>query len=184
MTSVDQDWDSWRGLSEITPVKKSWNAPRIRFLRPGEAQFTDERYEDRTDSDRPWLSGTLACMLSHRAADQLGEVLLPYGEFLPVDCNEGEFVIYHCMNQLDSALDVDRSEGGRSRDGRLLSLKKPVFRRAIVHRQDVFRVPAPNPYTIFVSDAVVAFANESDLRGLRFNPVWKSAQSDPHYDSM
>lgn len=115
--------------------------------------------------------------LSRRAAGRLGEVLLPYGEFLPVDCDEGEFVVYHCMNQLDGALDVDRSEGGRSRDGRLLSLKKPVFRPEVVRGQDVFRVPAPNPYSIFVSDAVVELANRSDLHGLQFSPTWQDSDS-------
>lgn len=169
-----QDWDYWRSLSSRVSLRDNWTEPKLRFLKPRESGFADEQADWSIDTDAPWMPG-LALGLSRRAADRLGEVLLCYGEFLPVDCDEGEFVIYHCMNQLDGALDGDRSEGSRSRDGRLLSLKKPAFRPAVVRGQDVFTVPAPNPYTLFVSDRFVQLANASGLVGMNFVPVWGEA---------
>lgn len=168
----DADWTDWRSLSKRRALINSWIAPTVRFLKHGEVDFSNESTADRTDSDRPWLSGTLACILSRRAANRLGDLLLRYGELLPVNCDEGEYVVYHCMNQLDDALDADRSDGSRSRDGRLLSLKRAAFRPTVVRQQDIFTIPSPNPYTIFVSDALTEFANRSELQGLRFCPVW------------
>lgn len=172
MTSDDKDWVSWRSLSQVLSLKNLWIAPKVRFFRQGEGGLSDESSGNLMDSDRPWLSGTLACVLSSRMADRLSKVLLRYGEFLPADCHEGEFVVYHCMNQLDNALDIDLSKGGRSRDGRLLSLKKPVFCPEVVRGQDVFTIPAPNPYTIFVSDQFVQMVNSSGLVGMNFVPLW------------
>jgi hypothetical protein len=168
----NSSWDQWRELSSLHSLSGAWRAPKIRFFKPGESGAVDEQPSDRSDSDTPWFTGGLACVLSSRAAEHLRSPLLNYGELLPVRCDEGEFVIYHCMNQLDDALDVRHSEGGRARDGRLLSLRKPVFYSNAVRGQDIFRIPTPSPYTIFVSDRIAELVRRGGLRGQHLVAAW------------
>ena len=173
----NRQWEGWRQLSARESLQDVWVRPRVRFFEPGESGVVNEHELTRTDTDTPLLVPGLACVLSRRAADRMGELLLRYGELLPVDCDEGEFVIYHCMNQLDGALDMEHSEGGRARDGRLLSLKKPAFQPEAVRGQDVFTVVKPNPYTLFGSDRFVQLANASGLVGMRFVAVWREERT-------
>lgn len=178
LTVVDpSDWEGWRMLEAVAPIGEAWIPPTVRFFEPGEAGFAS-RGSQRTDTDTPWLNGTLACVISHRFAGRLSDILLRYGKFLPLKSAEGNFYIYHCLNQLDNALDLERSEGSRAGDGRMLSLKKPVFRPEAVRSQDIFRVAKPSPYTLFVSDRFVERANASGLVGLNFVPVWAEESVD------
>jgi hypothetical protein len=117
------------------------------------------------------LSGVVL-FLSRRAADRLAPQLLKNGEYLPVESADGEFVVYHCMNELEHALDVEKSEFRRAPDGRHLSLKRPVFRADEIRGHAAFRISGRDCLTIYVSGEFVESVDSSGLRGFHLEKVW------------
>jgi hypothetical protein len=153
-------------LLETQSVRAQWRHPPVAFSK---YDWLGKRISRRSDpatfeSDAP--GHTLGLALSGRAADALRNLWERYGELLPVPSEDGEFHMFHCMNEIDAIDNVNCEFNGGT-------IKKYAMKLDVVHGQHIFRVSQPYKYsTIFVSDLVISRINGAGLRGFKFEPLW------------
>src|SRR4030095_1117901 len=121
-------------------------------------------------SDSPWL-GSHALIFSAGAVGVLGTLLREYGELLPLACSEADVLIYNPIRVID-ALDERSSSILRFSDGRIMMVKRHVFRHEIVQDVDVFKIPNLRVSPTFVSQRFIEVWEASGLKGLEFKEVW------------
>ena len=178
LTYVDESQcELWRSLSEPSRLLESWPDVSVRYLRPEEDDFDRAPGEGRSkDTDVPWLMGTLGLVLSERFTERMGDMLVKYGELLPLRGEGVNLYLYHVMNCID-ALDEAASECKRFDDGSVMRVIKHALRSEVVSGNEVFTMPAPSPYDVFVTDAFVDRVRRESLRGCDFKLVWSSDSS-------
>jgi hypothetical protein len=123
-------------------------------------------------SDSPWLSSH-ALIFRSGAIIALGELLRLNGELLPLACSEADLVMYNPTKVLD-ALDEEASTLVRFDSGRIMMIRKYVFRSEVIEGIDVFKIPNLRASPTFLSQRFVNRWNESGLKGLEFKQVWAS----------
>lgn len=124
-------------------------------------------------SDYADLLGAL--ILSYRAAETLGDLLRPCGEFLPVVIehesldlqNTGEFVAFHLMRHSDS-LDVENSQFGYFPDGTVQKITRYQFRVDRLKRETMFRLPIKPRMRVYATERVAERARRAALTGCVF----------------
>jgi hypothetical protein len=156
------DFDVFRSL-DGRPRAAEWKPVRMELLQRDEGKRL-------RPSDMPWL-GKHAPVLRERAVASLGPLLAPFGEFLPLDCDDADLVVFHTTTVLD-ALDFDRSTMRRRPSGNLAMLGQVEFRREMVAGVHAFKIPQFLRGPVFVSQDVVAAAQAARLRGVGFQWVW------------
>lgn len=149
------------------PRADSWRPIAMRRL------ARDEQGHPLLASDFPSCSGGEMLMLRRKAIDALGEILRCSGELLPLACPEGELWTLNVTNLVD-ALDEASSEVLRlPESGKILRVKKPVFRSEAIQGQEVFKLSAIPRGLIYVTDSFVDRVRAEDLRGIDFKQVWE-----------
>jgi hypothetical protein len=114
----------------------------------------------------------LALIGRRRAVDALRAFLWPHVEFLPLKTSDGtELYVFNVLNVLD-ALDETQSEIARFDDGRIMHVRRAVFKPAVVEGADIFRLPSLKART-YVSDQFVRAVGDAGLTGLVFSGVWE-----------
>jgi hypothetical protein len=96
----------------------SWQPVAVELLR------IDDEGVPRQPADLPWL-GDHVLVLTSRAVRVLGEVLLPFGELLPLACADSELFVYNPLRVVD-ALDGERSKVVRFSRGRVMDIRAYV----------------------------------------------------------
>ncbi len=133
----------------------------------------DEKGRRLLESDIPWL-GKDAPVMRQGAWSALQAELDGYGEFLSLRNYEAELRVFNTTRVVD-ALDEERSELIRfPDDGRIMKVKRYVFRPEMVAGLYAFKVPQMLPGPMFVSTDVVEAAHKAALRGVGFSVVWES----------
>jgi hypothetical protein len=98
-------------------------------------------------------------------------------EYLPLDCDEGEFWLVNVLDVAD-CLDWEQSELTYFDDGGLKGIRRYVFKPDCLEEHHMFRTPEHKYSRIFVSDEFKALVENSNLVGLRFEPApWEGRAS-------
>lgn len=171
------DLKKWEHLWSSEPLAARWVPPKLRFYEPGEIGVPggSKKRPLSTATDMPYVYGHSLLLVSARLAEQCGNVLRVFGEFLPVDCEQGQFFAYPCTNVVD-CLNEQHSDLSRSEtDGRILNIYKPVFRSERLTPLIVFRLPVGNPDVVFCDGEVHELMTAPPLRGVTADPVWQSS---------
>jgi len=146
-----------------TPRESDWKPIPVRLVR-------EDQGLELLSSDSPWL-GSHALIFRARAVEMLGTLLREYGELLPLACSKAHVLIYNPIRVID-ALDERASSVLRFRDGRIMMIKRHVFRHDIVRDVDVFKIPSLRVSPTFVSQRFIEAWEVSGLKGLEFQEVW------------
>lgn len=118
-------------------------------------------------SDMPWFRHNVP-VLKERALEALGSVLSTDGEFLPLDCDEGQLWAFNVTTVLD-ALDLDHSDLIRFSSGRIMKVNSYAFRTDKLRAVSAFRIPQMS--SLFVTGDVVTHA--AALDGVGFRMLWE-----------
>jgi hypothetical protein len=113
-------------------------------------------------------------ILGRAARLKLQSELEPYGELLPLACEEGDFWALNVTRLID-ALDEGRSELVRASDsGAILMIRRHVFRSSELEGAHVFKLRQMVRGSIYVTDPFVELVVASGLKGVEFLRVWTS----------
>jgi hypothetical protein len=112
------------------------------------------RSGDRMRARMPWLGeGVLA--LRDEAIDEIGALLEPFGVLLRLESPDARLIVIRITNIID-VLDEDASDIVRfSSSGRVLDIRRFVFRSESLLRSQAFRIPQlPRGGTFLTEDLV------------------------------
>jgi hypothetical protein len=147
-----------------TPRRDTWTPVSVRILRH------DEHGVRLSPAELPWL-GSHVLVLTAMAANVLRRDLEPFGELLPLSCDDAELYVYNALRVID-ALDEDHAELVRFSSGRILKIVRHAFRPAAVKDVHVFKIPQMLRGSIFVTTEIVAAARSAGLKGTEFEQIW------------
>lgn len=149
-------------LLRRSSVRSNWSYPEVEFYPYDDSGKRVKRAKqpEYFASDAPGHN-----YLSGAAVRALRDILDEYGEVLPLESKDGEFYVYHCMNEID-AIDPPRCEF----DG--MNIIKYEFKREVVRGQHIFRPSFPYRTPVFVSDWFVDRVKSAGLKGFKFIPLW------------
>jgi hypothetical protein len=112
--------------------------------------------------------------MTNRARQKIGVYLEKYGEFLPLECADGDFCTFHVTHFVD-ALNERASDVLRSPDDPnvVLMIHKHVFRPDKLTDDWMFKLPQSRGRgEFYVTDPFVHMIRASGLTGLEFRQVW------------
>ena len=117
------------------------------------------------------------CVWSPRARRALEPHVAHCGEFLPLGCDEAEWVLFNVTRVID-ALDEAASEviyyDEQRKSGRFVRM---VFKPEALAGEIIFRIPQRSSSDIFVTDAFVRLIEAHGLVGFELKPMW--SDEDP-----
>jgi hypothetical protein len=118
--------------------------------------------------------------MTQRARDRIGPHIEKYGEFLPLECDEGAFCTFHVTHFID-ALDERAANILYASDepGYVVLIHKHVFRPERLTGDWMFKLPQSDGRgAIYVTDPFVNFIRATGLTGLDFRRVWPHSTQD------
>jgi hypothetical protein len=148
-----------------TPRRTGWTPVAMEIIHRDEGKR-------RKRADAPWL-GSHALILRQDAAAAISGSLLPWGEFLPLRCEEAPLAVYNPTNVLD-ALDEQASDVHRFENGRIMMVKRYAFRKSAIGSVAVFKIPSLRSSPTFFTEPVVRDWMATGIRGVRFEAVWEA----------
>jgi hypothetical protein len=107
-----------------------------------------------------------ACLiLSPKAYDAIGQLISPFGEFLPVDYNGTEYMIFNCRT-------LGRTDDINSKveqfEGVPMGVEKLAFNAVDVIDKVIFKTPLNYSACCFCGDLFKGAVEKAGLRGIRF----------------
>lgn len=150
--------EKWRSF-DGRPQKKNWRKDKVK--REGRRKKL---------GDAP---GYEIPAFSRRAVNCLQSLIEEYVEFLPLDCEEGEFVGINITKVLKNALDCEKSEMDRFDEDRIIMIDKYVFKEDVVRDNPIFLIEGYTAFQ-FVTDEFVDIVRDNQLEGFCFDLVWDS----------
>jgi hypothetical protein len=148
------------------PRSKNWQPVRMQRVKYDQAFLRP--------CDFPWGPGGGDLPMTQAARKKIGSHLETYGEFLPLQCDDGDFCTFHVTNFVD-ALDEHASDLLYAPDepGYVLMINKHVFRPDKLTGDWMFKLPQGRGRGAFyVTDPFVQMIRASGLTGLHFHKVW------------
>ena len=143
-----------------------WEAPRLSDVWRPRVVFG----ESNPDNDYPTI-GLSVPAFSQRAVKGLGEMLVANGELLPLVSSIGTYFAFN-VTTIVAALDHDQSEILWSVDAAwAMDIEHFAFIPESLAGATIFR-PREVPNYFLVTDAFVARARASHLRGMSLRKVW------------
>jgi hypothetical protein len=122
------------------------------------------------ESDSRWF-GSDALIFRTKAIDALGPLLRENGELLPLLCDEAEVWMFNPTRVID-ALDEAASDLERLPAGRIVWIKRHVFKPEMIRGIDTFKIPSLRASDTFLSECFVEQWTSAGLKGLEFVKVW------------
>ena len=162
------DEDDFLRIAELVdgrPRAETWTPLKMELVRENEG-------EKLAESDAPWL-GANALIFRQAALLAMGPLLRQFGELLPLKCARASLHLYNPTVVLD-ALDEDASSVMRLRAGKIVLVKKYVFKPAALVGREVFKITSLAVSPTFVIERFVNEWTAAKLRGLEFEQVWSS----------
>lgn len=148
------------------PRAGSWQPVRMQRL------SQDEHGNPLALSDFPSCSGGDMLMLRRNAVAALTDIFESCGELLPLACPDGELWTLNVTNLVD-ALDEKSSQLLRAPDsGKILRVKKAVFRSEALRGQLLFKLTAMPRGLIYVTESFVERVKTAGLQGIGFRQAW------------
>lgn len=142
------------------PLSEVWVPPRMQIIREEHDGAALKR------SHAPWL-GSSTLVFRREVLDALGPHMLTYGEFLSLECDDADVVLYNPLRVL-KALDEEASSVHRFDDGRILAVMRIAFKDEVVAGVDIFKLAELTPSPVFVSPRFVELWRSHGLVGLDF----------------
>jgi hypothetical protein len=143
------------------PVASTWQPLPAEWI-------TEGKQRRKARSDFPILGSTPT--FSARAVDALLDVLVPFGELLPLTGEATGFFVYN-VTRIIPALDEEQSSLVRFDSGGIMMVSRYVFHAARVREEVVFKVPNIH-MTVFATEVLVRRAKEAGLTGFDLPAVW------------
>lgn len=144
---------------------KTWVPQSIKIV------FKGDKGGQRVKSDASFLNLCAnAIVLRAEGAERIGSFLRQHGELLPLACKEDKLFVFN-PTQIVDALDEKKSDIWRFGDGRLISVRKYVFRSAALAGADLFKIPNLRLSPVFFSEAAMNRWVDSGISGLVFKNV-------------
>jgi hypothetical protein len=163
-----QDQEQWTTLANLDGTSRAagWIPLRV-------APIRDTRREARLPkSDFPTLA-PYAPVFSRRASEALFEVLDPYGEWLPLESADGDYVLFNVTSVLN-ALDLDESTYTLYPSGGINRILTYQFLLPAIDGCAIFRLPRSQSLQILVTERVIERVQAAGLMGFRFDELWTS----------
>ena len=111
-----------------------------------------------------WRGATL--ILSPTSKEILEQHLTPYGEFLPISCDQQGYFIFNCLEL--AKIDPNLSQQAQLEHG-LIEFKKITFDQSSTMGKLVFKSQDEGCTAIFCSEAFKSLINIHNLNGLKFS---------------
>jgi hypothetical protein len=163
--------NSPRQVFHLTLARGGNGTPRAASWTPLEMQLHREDEGKRlSEADSPWM-GSDVLILRPRAIAALRPTLLEYGELLPLHCAGAELWLYNVTRVID-ALDEAASTIDRFPDGRVILVRRPVFRKEAIGDTEVFKLSHRRGDRIFVGQRFADLWHSAGLTGVEFTHVW------------
>ena len=152
-------------------VASRFNGKPIPDWEPVPVEPDEEDGDHLPASDFPSLLVSHMPIFSQRAVDELGDILEPNGQLLPLDYNRGLYYAYN-VTKLVNALDEERSEIVRFSTGRIMDIKRYAFvRDELDEGLTIFKLLPTPLLRVFVTDRFVKAVEEAGLTGFKFLPA-------------
>lgn len=110
-----------------------WSPPAVVLVREEDGNALAE-------VDCPYLPPGDLIVLKDAALPRVADVLLPYAEFLALDCPQAPLTAVNVLNVVD-ALDEEHTEAARFPDGRLMLVDRYAFHPDRVPMEGLFKIP-------------------------------------------
>jgi hypothetical protein len=156
---IPADFENLVRLINGQPRADSWTPIPVEIIREDEG-------EPLKRAGSPWL-GPHALILREDAAAAVSRPLARWGEFLPLRCSEAPLVVYNPTHVLD-ALDERKSDVRRFSNGRVMMVKRYVFREGAIGKESAFKIPNLRSSPTFFVDTAVQAWTAAGIRGVRF----------------
>jgi hypothetical protein len=141
---------------EAKPMKDTWKIPNLEYVEgKGKKKF------DVCSACAPLY------FFSKKTLYVIGDILIKYGEILPVNSPKDNFVAFHCTNVID-ALDKGLS-AITWRDGRISLINKFVLRGDVIKDNEIFRIPESSAMYTFFSENIKNRIEDAKLVGFSFD---------------
>lgn len=85
---------------------------------------------------------------------------------MPVEYDE-PYYLMNVINMID-ALDMEKSEFKRYKDGRIMYCTKYVFKKDVIGNNIIFKIPQFPVTDVLVTEEFVKLAKDNDLKGFIF----------------
>lgn len=150
-----------------TPKRNQWSPVTVKLFR--ESDF----FEGKSSSDFPYVAPGVP-VLSGRAVHVLQTLIEPYGEILPLLCEDGQYSAFNATTYVD-ALDLVHAElDFFPNSTRIMNADRYEFVEQRLQGVPIFKVPQIPRGVVFVTDEFVHRVTNSALTGFLFKPVWTS----------
>ena len=116
-------------------------------------------------SDFPWYMSSVL-ILKENVISKMKPFFEANGELLPMHSKDGQKIYAFNCNVIDE-LDKEKSDVIRLKTGKIILVKKIVFRNEDKITKDIFRLNFKSSPT-FVSDNFIKLYNENNFVGLKF----------------
>ncbi len=143
----DSNYKVFRSLPEL-PQGSGWEPIHMRLLKSDVGSKGPYKR-----ADMPWLSSDVI-ILRDEAVDVVGEILRPHGVVLPLLCEEARLALFSAP-LAEGVLDEERSQIKRFRSGRIMELRKPVFRTGLLGGVKAFKLSEDSRGDLYLTGDVV-----------------------------
>lgn len=120
-------------------------------------------------------------IFSQRVLDAMGDMISPYGEFLPIDCPNASMNLYffNVTNGING-MDIDNTQYGYIFELRGALRRHNVthyaFRPEVIRDEIIFKDLSTIKSSIYVTDRFVQAVIDANLTGFIFRRVWSEEQ--------
>lgn len=111
-----------------------------------------------------WRGATL--VLSEKAHNKLAETLTPYGEFLPITCNDAPYYIFNCLEL--AILDAAKNASDSSNNDETQS-EEIAFNNSSIQGKSVFKSLEQGCTAVFCNDDFKNKVANEHLTGIKFS---------------
>ena len=126
--------------------------------------------EQHLPGDFPGLETSIP-VFSKRACDVFRDLIEPYGQFLPLVCEQGDYTAFNVTTVVD-ALDYERSKVLYFKTSqRIMDVHEYVLRRKVCDELPIFKLVDLTRSHMFVSDAFIDVVERHNLLGFDFRRV-------------
>lgn len=160
------DFEVFRTLSERQPGT-AWHRIQVRLLKE------DEHGRPWLRSDMPWLGGHVL-ILREEAIEAVGQLLAPYGELLPLECDDARLVVFSAPI-VANVLEESRSEIARFASGRIMDIRRPAFNLGALAGRGAFKLAELPRGDLFLrGDLVEAIRATGLTAGTEFRLIYEA----------
>lgn len=164
------DFEVFWTLSERQPGA-AWEPIRMRLLKE------DEHERPWLRAEMPWLGGHVL-ILRDEAIEAVGPLLAPYGELLPLVCDEARLVVFSAR-LVANALEEGRSDIVRFATGRIMDIRRHAFDLGAIAGTRAFKLAEfPRGGLFLTGDLVASIRRTGFTDGTEFHLIYDASAGE------